>query len=113
MITQNRWICDNTFIQTSEDLSIRIFDIRAKPFKPQLEVKVGTNFATTCDLFSTGELFSTGHRGFNGSGSDVMLWSLKKLDEPLFTFTDHQFTPETVRFLDHNKPTIASAAKDA
>jgi len=58
-------------------------------------------------------LFATGHRGFNGSGSDVMLWNLKKLNEPLFTFSDHEFTPETVRFLNHSKPIIASAAKDA
>lgn len=42
-----------------------------------------------------------------------MLWSLKKLGEPIFTFTGHEFTPETVRFIDHSKPIIASAAKDA
>jgi len=34
MATQNRWICNNTLIQTSEDLHIRIFDLRSKPFKP-------------------------------------------------------------------------------
>jgi hypothetical protein len=76
-------------------------------------VKVGTNFATTCDLLPQTDLFVTGHRGFNGSGSDVMLWNLKKLSEPLFTFSDHQFTPESVRFLNHEKPLIVSAAKDA
>jgi hypothetical protein len=42
-----------------------------------------------------------------------MLWNLKKLSEPLFTFSDHEFTPETVRFLNHSKLIIASAAKDA
>lgn len=36
LATQNRWICSNTFVQTSEDLHIRIFDIRVKPFKPQI-----------------------------------------------------------------------------
>jgi len=91
---------------------MRIFDIRARPFKPQLQVKVGTNFATTCDLFNS-DLFVTGHRGFNGSGSDVMLWNIKKLSEPLFTFSDHDFTPESVRFLHYDKPMIGSAAKDA
>lgn len=35
------------------------------------------------------------------------------MSEPLFTFSGHEFTPETVRFLNHNKPIIASAAKDA
>ena len=58
-----------------------------KPFKPQQEVKVGTNFATTCDLLVENDLFATGHRGFNGSGSDVMLWNIKKLDKPIFTFS--------------------------
>ena len=57
--------------------------------------------------------FVTGHRGFNASGSDVMLWNIKKLSEPIFTFSDHQFTPETVRFIDQETPMIASAAKDA
>jgi hypothetical protein len=37
-------------VQASEDLTLRIWDVRAKPFKPQAEVRVGTNFATNADL---------------------------------------------------------------
>jgi len=52
---------------------------------------MGTNFAWSLDL--QGELVVTGHRGFNQSGADVKLWSLKKLTEPLFTFSEHDATP--------------------
>lgn len=76
-------------------------------------MKVGTNFATTCDLLESNNLFTTGHRGFNGSGSDVMLWDLKKLEKPIFTFSQHQFTPETVRFIQSDEPVIVSASKDS
>ena len=30
-----KWICNHTFIQTSEDLHARIFDIRTPAMKPQ------------------------------------------------------------------------------
>ena len=111
LATQNRWICNNTFVQTSEDLHMRIFDIREKPFKPQIQVKVDTNFATTCDLFEQ-RLMATGHRGFNGSGAEVKHWDLAKLTEPIFVFAKHQFTPESVRFL-CSTPITVSAAKDS
>ena len=132
--TQVRWLPNQTsiFIETSEDLCLRTFDIRIKPFKPIVEFKVDTNFATTCDIWSQGnedKFFVTGHRGFNGSGAEVKLWDLRKVlqadREPVafsltgFIYSGHQFTPESVRFV---KPleggsaeqcTIISASKDA
>ena len=75
-------------MQTSEDLYIRLFDVRVKPFQPQMEVKNDTNFATTCDVFE-GRIMATGHRGFNGSGSEVKQWDLAKLDQPTWIFKNH------------------------
>ena len=70
------------FIETSEDLNLRAFDTRMKPFKPVVEFKVDTNFATTCDIWSEGnedKYLVTGHRGFNGAGAEVKLWDLRKV----------------------------------
>ena len=82
--TQVRWLPNepNVFLETSEDLYIRAFDTRVKPFKPVVEFKVDTNFATTCDLWSEGtqdKYMVTGHRGFNGEGADVKLWDLRRV----------------------------------
>ena len=60
---------------------MRIWDPRATPFKPVLEFKAGTNFATTADLWipedNSSEYLATGHRGFNGEGCSVKLWDLR------------------------------------
>ena len=55
-ITYLKWLPNNEdlFVECSEDLTLRMWDARAKPFKPQIEFKVGTNFATTCDILSEG-----------------------------------------------------------
>jgi hypothetical protein len=67
-------------VECSEDLALRLWDIRARPFKPQVEFKVGTNFATNCDIMSfEGEdlYLATGHRGFNNEGAEIKLWDLR------------------------------------
>ena len=87
---------------------MRLWDIRLKLFKPAIEFKVGTNFATNCDiqtdsLLSQDSYIVTGHRGFNNSGAEVKMWDLKafgKNEESLkFTYDKHKFSPEAVRFL--------------
>ena len=104
---------------TSEDLWMRMWDSRVKPFKPVIEFKVDTNFATTADIWMSeggAELLATGHRGFNGEGCDVKLWDLRNFGEAstLITFDKHEFTPESVCFLRDtgDKPVIVSASKD-
>ena len=84
VVTGVKWLPNSPdlFVETSEDLYMRVFDIRRKPFKPVIEFKVDTNFATTCDLWSDGNedrFLVTGHRGFNGAGAEVKLWDLRKI----------------------------------
>ena len=108
-----------------------MFDIRKKPFKPVVEIKVDSNFATTCDIWSEGnedKYLVTGHRGFNDSGSVVKLWDLRKLQTcnsegtetslTEFIYTGHSFSPESVRFFkplgsDESPMQIVSASKDS
>ena len=44
---------ENTFVECSEDLRLRIFDVRDSPFKPSIEISGGTNFATNCDILGS------------------------------------------------------------
>ena len=108
-----------------------MFDIRVKPFKPIVELKVDSNFATTCDVWSSGnedKYLVTGHRGFNDSGSAVKLWDIRKLqasknegtDQSLteFIYEGHSFSPESVRFIkplgtEETPLQIVSASKDS
>ena len=79
VVTWIGWRDDNTIVEASEDLNLRIWDIRKKPFKPQVEIKVGTNFATNGDILhddNSGVYLATGHRGFNNEGAEVKLWDL-------------------------------------
>ncbi len=73
MVTWLKWIDQNRFIEASEDLTIRLWDVREKPFKPSIEAKVGTNFATTGDIREVNgkPMLATGHRGFNNEGAEV------------------------------------------
>lgn len=85
-ITSIKWLPNSpdSFIECSEDLTLRLWDCRSKPFKPQVEFNAGSNFATTCDILTIeGEdlYLATGHRGFNQEGSEVKLWELS----PSFT----------------------------
>ena len=85
VVTFLKWLPNNEdlFIECSEDLSLRLWDTRARPFVPSIEFKVGTNFATTCDIKSEGDqdmYVVTGHRGFNNEGADIKLWDLRAFD---------------------------------
>lgn len=113
VITYIKWLPDNSdsFIECSEDLTLRLWDVRQKPFKPAIEIKVGTNFATNCDI--NDHNLVTGHRGFNNEGAEVKLWDLrhfKSSEDVVFTYKEHKFSPESVRFASHDL--IVSAAKD-
>jgi WD40 repeat protein len=54
VITSVKWLQNETnlFFESSEDLILRIFDIRLRPFAACLEFNAGPNFATTCDILS-------------------------------------------------------------
>jgi WD40 repeat protein len=107
---------EDQFLECSEDLTLRLWDIRQKLFKPAVEFKVGANFATNCDVLSGKEsdhYLATGHRGFNNAGAEVKLWDLRAFKDEsalVFTYDKHRFSPEAVRFLASD--VLISASKD-
>jgi WD40 repeat protein len=93
---------NDIFLQTSEDLRLRIFDCREQ-LSLTSQLKIGDNFATTMDIDNSGNYLVTGHRGFNGNACHVKLWDLRKITEdliePVNSFT-HDSAVISTRF--HN-----------
>ena len=83
MITWMKWLpnCNDKFIQTSEDLNMRIFSVVDDMIQQTVSVKVGATFATTIDIDPQGESIITGHRWFNNTGSFIKIWDLTNLLE--------------------------------
>lgn len=80
---------------------MRIYDIRQRPLCVAQQVKVGSNFATTCDIFKDSDtsMIATGHRGFNADGSEVKLWDTRAFTAAIGEFKGHSYSTESVRFL--------------
>jgi WD40 repeat protein len=104
MVTDMKWLPTdmNTFAQWSEDRTLRLYDIR-EGLEVASEIKVGENFASSCDIDASGTYIVTGHRGFNNSGWFVKLWDIRKISsgggtDPVFQ-NEHSFSVVSARFL--------------
>jgi hypothetical protein len=76
-----------------------MWDVNQRPFKPAIEIKVGTNFITSSDIIlsaSDSPLLATGHRGFNNEGAEVKVWDLRSFNNetsaPLLQVKNSQIT---------------------
>lgn len=106
VVTSLMWKDENTAVQTSEDLRLRVWDIREKQIWKSAVFKVGENFATCCDCSQ--ELVATGHKGCNEDGCEVKLWDLRK-NEMITNMKNHTQSVESVKFI---KEKIISCGKD-
>lgn len=75
-------IDSSTFVQTSEDLKLRMFD-SWDGLECSQTISTGNNFATNCDIKDFNLI--TGHWGFSNEGG-VKLWDLRKLESTVFEF---------------------------
>lgn len=99
--------CENAIVQTSEDLRLRVWDVRKDVISVQIAVGVGDNFANCCDF--EGNFVVTGHRGFDGNGCQVKLWDLRNIAYPVFEMDEHEEAVQGVKFVFGN---IVSCGKD-
>lgn len=93
-------------VQTSEDLRLRIWDLRERKIMKSSVISVGDNFATCCDV--KGDYIITGHRGFDSQGCEAKLWDRRKNQE-LKAFKGHEQAVESVKFIGE---TVFSCGKD-
>ena len=96
--------------QASEDLSIKVWDVRTSSKTPAIRIGGFVYFGLTLDTSNDGNLIIAGCKGFNGVGCDVKVWDLRNLNEPLGESSEHQQDVTSVRFLSNQR--FASCSKD-
>jgi WD40 repeat protein len=99
----------NFVVQTSEDLRMRLWDIRESKVSLSTTVATGDNFATCLDFCHDRGFVVTGHRGFNEDGCDSKVWDFRKIKEPLVVLREHSEAVQGVKFVDGK---IVSCGKD-
>lgn len=106
VVTCIKWVDEHTAVQASEDLRIRLWDVRMSKVEESSSISVGENFATCLDV-SGNELIS-GHRGFNSTGCEVKKWDLRK-QSCVASAKAHDMPVESVKF---SNDFIVSCGKD-
>ena len=96
--------------QASEDLSIKVWDVRTASKTPAIRVGGFVYFALSLDIANNGHLLAAGCKGFNGVGCDVKLWDLRNLNRALSEGSEHQQDVTSVRFLSNQM--LSSCSKD-
>ena len=105
VVTAVKWH-EGSIVQTSEDLRLRIWDVREDGLSPTAVVSVGDNFATCCDVKDN--YIVTGHRGFDTEGCEAKLWDFRKAGV-VAEMTGHSEAVEGVRFVGEG---IVTCGKD-
>lgn len=98
--------------QGSEDLSVRVWDIRSADSQPSMHLTGYVYFPLCMSLQESGHLLATGTKGFNAVGCGVMLWDLRNTSKPLHELKGHTQDVTGCSFLPGNQDTIISACKD-
>lgn len=109
VITCVKWIPEEPcIIQCSEDLRLRIWDIREAPMKLSCITSVGDNFCTNCDIKDN--LIATGHRGFDSQGCETKLWDKRNLSK-LVDIRGHEQSVEGTLFINESLFTCSKDGK--
>jgi WD40 repeat protein len=65
-----------SIVHCSEDLRLRVWDVRSSALHKVVEWHAGDNIVNSCDVADP--YIITGHRGFNSKGSELKLWDRRK-----------------------------------
>lgn len=106
VVTCVKWLDCNIAVQASEDLRLRVWDVRTGKLAENNSIVVGENFATCLD--GSGFNLVSGHRGFSGNGCEVKWWDLRKF---LMVHANkaHDMPVEAVKICDDS---VVSCGKD-
>ena len=109
MATGMRWVPrEQSVLQTSEDLVLRVWDARtcllAQTFEKQ------TYFPLGCDVSADGMYFLTCNNGFDGNGSEVVLWDRRR-SNPVLICRGHTQAVRSVAFVAARDPALSLLSK--
>jgi WD40 repeat protein len=114
----------HTIFQSSEDLTVKLWDYRAPASLPSASITGFVYFALTMDLHESGDYLATGCKGFNSVGCNVFIWDLRKLsknlntinylhsDSPSHDYSGHSQDVTSCKFSKKNSHYLYSVSKD-
>mmetsp|Transcript_2877 Transcript_2877/g.3040 ORF Transcript_2877/g.3040 Transcript_2877/m.3040 type:complete len:205 (+) Transcript_2877:351-965(+) len=103
-------ITGNMLYQGSEDLCIRIWDIRTPSRQPAGHLTGFVYFPLCLDLTSDSTMMCTGSKGFNGIGCEVKIWDLRK-QRQVYEYTGHTQDVQSCIYM-KNTTRVLSVSKD-
>jgi WD40 repeat protein len=90
---------NQTFVQISEDLTIRTWDIRSMDVVNSIAGLI--NIPTCVDVSKDPNIFMIGSKGFNSDGCSVTVWDRRK-NQIIRTLEGHSQTINACAFLSNN-----------
>eukprot|EP00656_Telonema_subtile_P030924 TRINITY_DN3389_c0_g2_i15.p1 TRINITY_DN3389_c0_g2~~TRINITY_DN3389_c0_g2_i15.p1 ORF type:complete len:164 (+),score=7.59 TRINITY_DN3389_c0_g2_i15:586-1077(+) len=102
------WLQSSTqFLQTSEDLHLRLWDSRS--MQVVQDIKTDHHFALCCDTSPDGNYFVVGNNGFSSSGQhdgcETQVWDLRK-SSLVCEFRNHSQSVNTCKFVSAGNQTM-------
>jgi WD40 repeat protein len=90
--------------QASEDLRLRVWDVRAGLNCAVCELVGHNNIITCCDVAVEGDdmMFVSSSNGFDGAGCEVMIWDRRMTSKPLHACSGHTETVSGCCFIRHS-----------
>jgi WD40 repeat protein len=102
----------NLIYQGSEDLCVRVWDIREKSTIPAVHITGYIYFPLCMHIQNDGNTLATGCKGFNSVGCGVTLWDVRNTAKPLNEFKGHSQDVTGCQFHPSNGRWLASVSKD-
>lgn len=89
----------NLLYQSSEDLCVRVWDVRSSSGSGIINHISGFVYFPLCiSMDCDGNMMATGCKGFNSVGCEVKLWDLRKTSKPLAEYLGHSQDVTAVKF---------------
>jgi len=99
--------------QASEDLCIRVWDVRNSSNQPAHQLSGYTYFPICMDMHTDGTMLATGCKGFDMIGCDVKIWDLRQSSKFLCELKGHSQDVTACRYFQlENNTILISASKD-
>jgi len=107
----NESINQSLIYQGSEDLCVRVWDIRSNSYLPVATINDYTYFPLCNSFDSSGNYLVTGCKGFNNTGCEVKVFDLRKSNQIVKNFIgSHNQDVTGCRFISDNE--VVSVSKD-
>ena len=108
----------NQVCQGSEDLRLRVWDIRDSEASCSIEFGRYLYFPLCADTSKCGNFIATSSKGFDGIGCEGRIWDVRSPNEPLHQLHGHQQDAVSCVYLNMdlvnnvNSPLLATCSKD-